>query len=86
MINKTDDHAAWVHLIDELDEAKEHLAELTNELHREGCMDESELAVHLGHVYAHLNRVWNGRNHAGLLTDKVWEIFSQFPKDIEPIG
>jgi hypothetical protein len=86
MINQKDNFEAWVGLIDGLDEAKEHLASLMNQLHSAGQMDESEFAVHLGHVYAHLNRVWNRRNRASELTDQEWETFSAFPTDIRPVG
>lgn len=60
MINETDNHVAWVLLIDELDEAREHLTELTNRMYHDGRIDESEYAVRLGHIYAHLNRAGIG--------------------------
>jgi len=87
MISEKDCFAGWVALIDGLDEAKEHLADLTNQLHSSGQMNEAEFSVYLGHIYAHLNRAWNGRNRSSEeWTDEEWNMHSQFPRDIEPNG
>ena len=58
MINSKDNPTEWALLISELDEAKEHLEELTEEMANKGTISEDESRVHLGHVYAHLNRSW----------------------------
>jgi hypothetical protein len=86
MINANENYVAWTLLIDQLDEAREHLEKLTNELHSAGRMDESELAVHLGHVYAHLNRAWHARDRPEGIKDDEWSHASQFPRDLEPVG
>lgn len=86
MINEKDEPVAWALLIAELDEAREHLESLTAQLAQEGAMDEDEFAVYLGHVYAHLNRVWHSRNQSGLIEDEQWDLFSQFPVDLRPVG
>jgi hypothetical protein len=47
---------------------------------------EAEFATYLGHVYAHLNRAWNGRNLAAEATDEQRIQFTQFPTDLLPVG
>ncbi|MBS0373257.1 MAG: hypothetical protein JSR73_01645 [Proteobacteria bacterium] len=86
MINRTDHYVAWALLIDELDEAREHLSNLTEQMARDGRIDESEYAAHLGHVFAHLNRAWNGRDFSGDATDGQREAMSLYPSDLTPIG
>ncbi len=86
MINKNTNPVAWALMLAEIDEAQEHLRNLMNRMHAAGTMDEAEFATYLGHVYAHLNRVWNSRNQDTQLSEEQWSIFSQFPKDIKPVG
>jgi hypothetical protein len=76
----------WTLLLDELREAHEHLGTLVTELGRSGPICDSDFAVHLGHVYAHLNRAWHARNQTAQITDKQWDPFSQFPTDVPPVG
>jgi hypothetical protein len=59
MINNKDNPVAWALLVTELDEAREHLESLTNEMVKAGTIEDTEFAVQLGHIYAHLNRVWH---------------------------
>ena len=88
MINSKSSPVSWVLLIDELDEAKEHLESLITDMAGAGEMDEDEFAIYLGHVYAHLNRAWNGRYSSLdlVLSDEQRDSFSQFPIDIKPMG
>ncbi|MCA9467706.1 MAG: hypothetical protein KC643_19980 [Nitrospira sp.] len=86
MINKNDNPVAWALLLTELDEAHKHLESLTTAMMEKGTIEESDFAVHLGHVYAHLNRVWHSRNQDEQITEEQWPVFSQFPKDIKPVG
>lgn len=74
-------------LIMELDEAREHLEALVNEMTESGVIDEeSEFTVYLGHVYSHLNRAWHSRNQVEEISREQWLLSSQFPKDINPVG
>lgn len=86
MINKTENPVSWTLLLTELDEAREHLESLTNKMNETGSIDDSEFSVDLGHVYAHLNRAWHSRNQDAEITEEQWPVFSQFPKDIKPVG
>ena len=86
MINAKEHYVAWAGLITELDEAREHLEKLTNDINSQGLIDESEFAVYLGHVFAHLNRAWHSRNQASEITEEQWVPFSQFPTDLQPVG
>ena len=86
MINAKEHLVAWTLLITELDEAREHLEKLTNDMNSQSPMDESEFAVHLGHVFAHLNRAWHSRNQTSSITNEQWTPFSQFPTDLQPVG
>ncbi|HEX8411216.1 MAG TPA: hypothetical protein VF883_20320 [Thermoanaerobaculia bacterium] len=86
MINARDHYVAWAGLVTELDEARDHLEQLINHMTRDGAIDEDDFAVELGHVYAHLNRAWHSRNQSDEIRDDLWEAFSQFPKDLLPVG
>lgn len=86
MINKSENPASWTLLLTELDEAREHLEGLIDKMNGAGAIDDPEFAVDLGHVYAHLNRAWHSRNQDEQITEEQWPVFSQFPKDINPVG
>ena len=86
MINESRHPVEWALLIAELDEAREHLENLVSELTASGSMEESDFAIHLGHIYAHLNRVWNSRDLGRQITETEWHRYSQFPTDVEPVG
>lgn len=79
-------YVAWARMITELDDAQEHLKSLINEMTSKGALEEAELQSSLGHVYAHLNRVWNSRNNTSEITEIQWREISQFPTDIDLIG
>lgn len=87
MVNAKDNPVAWALLVQGIEDAREHIASLVDQMNRAGTIEEEDFAVQLGHAYAHINRVWNARNHAGEeMTDEEWEIFSRFPHDIKPVG
>jgi hypothetical protein len=86
MINAKDHSVAWASFVTELDEAREHLEALSEKLVREGSCDESDLAVDLGHIYAHLNRAWHSRDQDDAITSEQWQEFSGFPTDLTPVG
>jgi len=48
--------------------------------------DEAHFAVDLGHVYAHLNRAWHARNQPSEMTSEQRDAFSEFPRDLKPVG
>jgi hypothetical protein len=86
MINARDNDVAWAMFITELDEAREHLTDLIDGLVKAGEGNDVDLSIHLGHVYAHLNRAWHSRNQDHEISEEQWPRFSQFPKDVEPVG
>jgi hypothetical protein len=86
MINKKDNYVAWALLVENLSEAQEHLQKFTENMIKRDSYDESEFSAELGHIYAHLNRAWHSRNQTSEITSEQWPVFSQFPKDLEPVG
>jgi hypothetical protein len=86
MINAKDNYVAWALLATQLDDARDHLESLINEMVQAGTIEDEEFAVQLGHIYAHLNRVWHSRNQSEELTEEQWKAYSQFPKDLKPVG
>ena len=86
MISHDSHPIEWCSFIDELDDAREHLEDLVRELVETGRCDEADLRVHLGHVFAHLNRAWNSRSLSGEITDELWSAYSAFPADLDPIA
>lgn len=86
MLDREGQSVAWSQFMFELTDAQEHLATLIAELNSPEQIDDDEFAVHLGHVYAHLNRAWNSRNLDKQITDENWERSTEFPTDIRPIG
>jgi hypothetical protein len=88
MLNNTENPVAWPILVYELEDAKDHLVRLIDEMAREGAIDPEGFAVDLGHIFAHLNRAWNGRNDPNYheWTQDEREHRSQFPSDLTPVG
>ncbi|MCC6695915.1 MAG: hypothetical protein IT365_09840 [Candidatus Hydrogenedentes bacterium] len=86
MISQDDNPVAWALLLYELDEAREHLGKLIDELSRAGSIEDSTFAVDLGHIYAHLNRVWHARDQSHEMSEEQRHKFSQFPTDLDPVG
>jgi hypothetical protein len=76
----------WFLLVDSLVDAKEHLANLINEMETLENFDEQEFSIQLGHIYAHLNRAWNSRHVEEGINSENWDALSQFPTDIHAIG
>jgi hypothetical protein len=65
MITKKDNYAEWALLLYELEDAKEHLETLMQEMADDPEFDEVDYRIGLGHIYTHLNRAWNARNRLG---------------------
>jgi hypothetical protein len=89
MINKDvndKNYVSWAMMMYELSDAHEHLGELIQEMNREDSFDETDFRVQLGHVYAHLNRAWNGRNDTDAVNTEQREARSQMPVDLVPVG
>lgn len=86
MINEKDNPVAWALLLMDLDEAREHLESMVNQMNTDGMIDEADYAVQLGHVFAHLNRDWNARNTDSEIPESDYEKFSEFPDDLDPVG
>jgi hypothetical protein len=87
MINQSENPVPWALLIQEIDDVREHLASLANQMASDGCIDDEDFAAQVGHAYAHLNRIWNRRNHpADEISEEHWAMFSRFPTDIDPVG
>jgi len=86
LINKKDNYLEWIQLVEELDEAKDHLDRLTKEMSETDNYNENRFSVDLGHVYAHLNRAWNSRCSEQGILEEDWNELSKFPKDIKPVG
>jgi hypothetical protein len=85
VINQTDNNVAWTLLMAELDDAKEYLTDLTNQMATTGRIDEADFATRLGDVYAHLNRAWHRRNQTCKSTDEQRAQFTQSPQDLSPV-
>ena len=86
MINGKENPVEWALMSYELEEVIEHLQEISRLIMPESEIDEEELKVYISHVYAHINRIWNQRNHTGEITDQQFVEYSKFPNDIEPGG
>ena len=89
MVDKDSEPEAWAMFSYELEDAAEELAALMSEMEQDG-FGEPELRVHLGHVYAHLNRAWHSRNAAAGAalnpSDEQRAAWTQFPTDLSPVG
>lgn len=85
MIRRKKHPEAWAEQVQHLADAKEHLDELLSEIQEESYAEE-DFAVDLGHVYAHLNRVWNSRDFAGGLSEDDWDETTQYPNDLVLVG
>lgn len=70
----------------ELDEVAEHVQNLSKLITLDASLSEEEFEVYVGHIYAHLNRIWNSRNHVGEVDDDLRREFTQFPSDIRLFG
>ena len=86
MINRKEHPIGWSFLLDDLEDAHEHLGKLIKELSESSDYSEEELRIDLGHAYAHLNRAWFRRNVPEDISDAQWDKASQFPGDLEPVA
>lgn len=84
MIENEKNPAEWAQLLYELDDAKEHIENLAREMSEKGKIEEIEFKIQIGHIYSHLNRVWNSRNREGESTNETFENESNFPIDLNP--
>lgn len=86
MINQESNPVEWAMLIYELDDAREHLETLLKDISESEDFTDEDYSVHLGHIFAHLNRAWNTRNVDSEMTAEQQDAMSQFPTDLQPIG
>ena len=86
MINGKENPVEWALLSYEIEELIEHLQEISNSITPESEIDEEDFRVDISHVYAHINRIWNQRNHIGEVSEQQFDEYSKFPNDIKPIG
>jgi hypothetical protein len=85
MISKQSAPVGWSMLMYELEDAKEHLANLILAMDTDAEYDEANMRIDLGHVFSHLNRAWHRRDVPEDLTEDQWKKASQFPVDLSPI-
>lgn len=86
MINSKDNPLEWSQLMHELEDAYEHLGDLIKEMEKDGRIDIEPYTIDVARVFAHLNRAWNSREFVGEMSEKQWEEYRSFPKDLEPIA
>ena len=86
MINSKENPVEWASLMYELDDLKEHLESLVDQMTESGKIEVEEYQIQIGHLYAHLNRAWNTRNLIGDIKETDLENLTKFPKDIETCG
>ena len=88
MLTKAEHPVAWAMLLYELGDAHEHLGVLLDQMAAAGTIDESDFHTQLGHVFAHLNRAWHGRDDTRLdkIPDEVHAERSKFPINLTPVG
>ena len=84
MINRTGNPIGWAMLMDELQDAQDHLGDLIHEMEKDPEYGEGNLRVDLGHVFSHLNRAWARRNISEDLSESEWIEASRFPSDLDP--
>lgn len=88
MLNQKDQPAAWALWLYELEDAYAHLGKLIQDVTEAGSIDEVEFGIDLGHVFAHLNRAWHGRDDPQLddISQAEFEKRSRYPTDLDPVG
>lgn len=86
MINQNQNPVSWTTLLYELADAHEHLGSIVDQMSSTGRIDDEDFRIQLGHVFAHLNRAWNGRDDSEPLPDSLHTERSQFPSDLQPVG
>jgi hypothetical protein len=86
MIDRKHHPMGWASLLYDLEDARDHLDQLLQDMTKDPLYSETEFRVDLGHVYAHLNRAWYRRQVPQDIADTEWRKSAQFPADLEPIG
>ena len=86
MIEKAQHPLAFDQLVFHLQEAQEHIGTLVVEMCERPDYGEEEFAIDIGHLYAHINRVWNCRNSEIGMNEENWEEITCFPTDVRPVG
>lgn len=88
MLNNTEHPVAWATLMHELSDAYEHLGALIDQMIAVGAIDEADFGIQMGHIFAHMNRAWHGRNDVQLnnVSEGLHGERSQFPVDLTPVG
>ncbi|WP_047816152.1 hypothetical protein [Rhodopirellula islandica] len=83
VIRPDDDPVRWDMLMAQITEAHMHLGQLITEIEDNSAIDEIDTMIQLGHIYAHLNRFWHGRNVASGDIDALYtDENSDFPNDV----
>lgn len=85
MINKNENPVEWSQLLYELDDAKDHLESLKEEMAKSDDFNEIDFYIALGHVYSHINRAWSSRNHLGDVSTIDFKKYSETPTDLKPV-
>lgn len=86
MIDHRNNPVAWAMLVYQLDDARDHLQTLLDQMSAEHSIDEIDFRTQISHIYSHLNRAWNGRNDSEETKDADrWQSHGQFPKELEPL-
>ena len=88
MLTKADHPTGCAMLLYELADAHEHLGKLVAQMNGDGAIDEEDYRVQLGHVFAHLNRAWHGRDDvklADISEDEFVKQQSEYPIDLKPV-
>ena len=86
MIDQNTNPVPWSLLVSRLDDARQHLEKLVDDMAANGSIEEEELRVALGHIYAHLNRAWHTRDQTADVAETDWAQISRFPNDVDPVG
>jgi len=86
MINRNDHPVGWAMLLNDLEDAHEHLGNLIKEITTDPGYAEGELRIDLGHIYAHLNRAWCRRLVVEDFSEEEWSAAGAFPDDLEPVA
>ena len=86
MINGKENPVEWPVMLMELEEVKEHLDSLVDQMHAADMIDEEDFRVQIFHAISHLNRLWNARCYVGEIDQELHDDFSKTPIDFKPIG
>lgn len=86
MINQEENPVEWAMMCYELEELAQHASDLASRFSADGEINEMEFRIQIGHLYSHLNQIWNARNFKGEIDEEHYLLFRKFPKDIEPYG